>query len=109
MSEIDRVIDGLNKISLIAQLRDKVRVAADAKRNRCGGCDHWMKSRQCPKERNVGGMSRGPSCDDLACSSFSITAREIETRSRRAGEAISFAEQHGLPVPTYLAATPSTN
>lgn len=109
MSGIDRVIDGLNKISLIAQLRDKVRVATDAKRNRCGGCDHWMKSRSCPKERNVGGMSRGPSCDAPACSSFSITTNEIETRSRRANEAVAFAEKHGLPVPDYLVSTPSTN
>lgn len=102
MSEIDRVIGGLEKLSAIAQLRDKVREATNAKRDRCGGCEHWMKSRSCPRERNVGGMSRGPSCDAPACSSFSITQREIEGRDRRANEAVAFAKRNGLPAPTYL-------
>lgn len=103
--QIDRVIDGLNKISAIAQLRDKVWEANNAKRDRCGGCEHWMKSIDCPRERNVGGMSRGPSCDAAVCSSFSITKREIENRARWANEAIAFAEANDLPSPTHLLPT----
>jgi hypothetical protein len=41
---------------------------------RCGDCNNWMKSRQCPRERNVGGMSRGPSCESLICPSFEIAS-----------------------------------
>jgi hypothetical protein len=29
-----------------------------------------MKSRECPREHNVNGMSRGPSCNALACDKF---------------------------------------
>jgi hypothetical protein len=37
---------------------------------KCGDCDKWMKSRECPRERNVNGMSRGPSCNDYQCDAF---------------------------------------
>lgn len=37
---------------------------------RCGECDKWMKSRECPRERNVNGWYRGPSCDDAPCNQF---------------------------------------
>lgn len=39
-------------------------------KNRCGDCAKWMKSRECPRERNVKGMSRGPSCNDYPCDQF---------------------------------------
>lgn len=37
---------------------------------KCGECSYWMKSAFCPREHNVKGMSRGPSCADSACSKF---------------------------------------
>jgi hypothetical protein len=37
---------------------------------RCGHCVHWMKSRECPRETNVKGWNRGPSCDALPCDKF---------------------------------------
>jgi hypothetical protein len=37
---------------------------------RCGDCTKWMKSRECPRERNVGGMSRGPSWEEYQCAAF---------------------------------------
>jgi hypothetical protein len=40
---------------------------------RCGSCNHWMKSRECPREHNVKGMSRGPSADASTCSKFDGT------------------------------------
>lgn len=46
---------------------------------RCGDCDKWMKSRQCPKEYNVNGRNRGPSCNDHKCSQF-IEATSASTR-----------------------------
>ena len=36
----------------------------------CGSCDKWMKSSLCPRERNINGYSRGPSCADLKCDQF---------------------------------------
>jgi len=37
---------------------------------RCGDCDFWMKSSLCPKEHNVRGYSKGPSCDAFPCDKF---------------------------------------
>lgn len=50
--------------------RDRINQIEHALRERCGNCDHWMKSSQCPRERNVNGYSRGPSCDELPCTKF---------------------------------------
>lgn len=37
---------------------------------KCGNCDHWMKSSQCPQERNVNGRRSGPSMNGFACAKF---------------------------------------
>ena len=47
-------------------------------RPRCGECEHWMKSRECPREHNVGGFSRGPSMADPTCPQFLIDHRSAE-------------------------------
>lgn len=55
----------------------------------CGGCTKWMKSRACPRERNVNGWNRGPSSRDRICGQF------VETRSsaeRRAANTEKLAE-----------------
>lgn len=46
----------------------KVSIASIGKR--CGDCDKWMKSRQCPMERNVNGRSQGPSSEGRICRQF---------------------------------------
>ena len=104
LTNIDRAIDGLQRISLMAQLRDKVSIALAAGKPRCGNCYYWMKSRDCPHEHNVGGMSRGPSADALTCSKFKITQRAVDLRAKRIREAVEFANRYGLPIPTFLAA-----
>lgn len=43
----------------------------------CGSCDKWMKSRECPREKNVNGMSRGPSCKSLTCGQFVWAASSL--------------------------------
>lgn len=48
--------------------------------NRCGDCTKWMKSRECPAERNVGGMSRGPSAGSMKCGAYVETARATKRR-----------------------------
>jgi hypothetical protein len=40
----------------------------------CGSCDHWAKSRECPKEHNVKGISRGPSMNGMPCEKFKGTS-----------------------------------
>ena len=42
---------------------------------RCGSCYFWMKSRDCPRERNVDGMSRGPSVGSMKCDKFQMDPR----------------------------------
>ena len=37
---------------------------------RCGDCYLWMKSGQCPQERNVGGWNKGPSMNGSICERF---------------------------------------
>jgi hypothetical protein len=103
MDEFDQIATGLNRISLLAQLRDKVAIAQVASRTRCGDCQHWMKSRSCPAERNVGGMSRGPSADAPTCGKFAIASASIALRNQRIEEAVAFAKNHGLPIPEGLA------
>jgi hypothetical protein len=36
----------------------------------CGDCDNWMKSSECPAEKNVNGRNHGPSCNAPKCSQF---------------------------------------
>lgn len=107
MSEIDSIISGINRISLLAQLRDKVWYANDAHRDRCGSCFFWMKSRDCPREKNVGGMSRGPSCNERVCPKFKITQGAIDQRLRLMAEALDFARKHDLPIPGAMLAARS--
>lgn len=49
--------------------------------SRCGDCNKWMKSRECPREKNVNGRNRGPSCNDFKCSQF---VEEHHATKRRA-------------------------
>jgi len=100
--DFSRICNALGKISLLAQLRDKVRYALEAHNKRCGQCDHWMKSRECPREHNVKGFSRGPSSGDPICGKFSITKSALDIQKSRALEAIEFAKEHDLPIPDHL-------
>ena len=76
--------DSMHKAIKTKELRRKIAGIG----SRCGDCNHWMKSRTCPRERNVGGMSRGPSCDDVVmnCAVFVIKPAAIERRARLSAE-----------------------
>jgi hypothetical protein len=100
--DFKKICDAFAGLSNIARLRDKVAIATRAHDKRCGNCIHWMKSRSCPRENNIDGMSRGPSCDDPVCSKFSITKTAIENQKRCIHEAINFAKENDLPIPDYL-------
>lgn len=48
---------------------------------RCGNCYWWVKSRDCPREHNVNGQTRGPSCDGMPCHKFQESSRVAELRT----------------------------
>ncbi len=99
MADIDNIISGLDRISKIAHLKDKVMEARFSARLRCGVCYFWMKSRDCPRERNVDGMSRGPSCEAPICGKFQQTNSSLEIIARKQQEANNFAARYDLPLP----------
>lgn len=78
---VDRLFDGLSKLSELVQKNDRVRrLRADlaAVGTTCGDCALWMK-RACPKEVNVNGRNKGPSCAAPRCSAYS-EAPSVEKR-----------------------------
>lgn len=77
MSEADAIFGAFNKFSeqvhgIDLQRKHMQHLRERAQKN-CGHCYWWMKSRDCPREKNVGGMSRGPSCSGLPCEKFRST------------------------------------
>ena len=56
----------------------------DNARQECGNCDKWMKSRQCPRERNVSGRQRGPSMSAPTCNQYVEKTSVQEWRDRAA-------------------------
>jgi hypothetical protein len=75
--------DWAAKLSAHTQRMHKMRqLQADIGRvgTRCGDCDKWMKSRLCPKEKNVNGRNHGPSCDTPKCGQF--VEEKFATRRR---------------------------
>ena len=62
------------------ELRAELRVIGTV----CGDCDNWMKSRLCPRERNINGRNHGPSMNELVsgCKSFIESLAETERRDK---------------------------
>lgn len=57
-------------MSEVIKVGYEISVALASALPRCGECYYWMKSRECPREHNVRGMSRGPSSGDATCAKF---------------------------------------
>ncbi len=71
-----RMSEAMHRVHKIRDLQNGIaRVGT-----RCGDCDKWMKSSQCPAEKNVNGMSRGPSSEAFKCSQFVETATASKRR-----------------------------
>ncbi|MEE4332271.1 hypothetical protein V2J70_02120 [Pseudomonas alliivorans] len=77
--QFDKLFDALGKAGHLAYLkRERARINSEA-RPKCGNCSFWMKSRECPAEKNVSGQSRGPSCEGFACQKFEMSAGSQRT------------------------------
>jgi hypothetical protein len=75
-----RFSQAVHRQARIAELGAQIRKVT------CGDCSRWMKSRECPRERNVNGWNRGPSCEDLPCGIFSESASSTKLRDERRSE-----------------------
>lgn len=85
-----RFSEHVHRVNRIAELtRDIARVGT-----RCGDCDKWMKSRECPREHNANGKTRGPSMDGLTCVKF------VEDRFATKHRAELQAKLHALNPPS---------
>lgn len=77
LNEVEAIVDALIQASRAVIREDQRRAELhrlwDASRSRCGNCFFWMKSSLCPKEHNVNGYARGPSCNGMACEKFERT------------------------------------
>lgn len=91
------VWDWAAEFSAHTQRLDKMRrLRADISRlnSVCGSCHFWMKSRECPKEKNVNGYSRGPSSESPKCGQFAMTQSAAKLRDERQAELDAVVAAH---------------
>ncbi len=69
----------------------KLRARISTIGNECGDCDKWMKSSLCPREKNVNGRNKGPSCGAYICGQFVETASATKRRQDLSAELAAFA------------------
>lgn len=86
--EVNDILSGFQRLSLINQLTDKIVYLERWINKRCGNCEKWM-NRNCPKERNVNGYNRGPSCDDYGCELFILKGIQIEYYNKECQDILS--------------------
>lgn len=70
---VKMIFDVLNEESRRYHLKIKIKELENkinSLNTACGHCDKWMKSQECPKERNVNGRQKGPSIGDPRCDEF---------------------------------------
>ena len=84
--DFERFADALGRISRLQHIERLKREADQTDRRRCGNCTKWMKSRICPKEKNVNGYSKGPSSEAAACSEFEIEQWVVDLKAKRMAE-----------------------
>ena len=76
MKEMDDILDGVMRLSEVSSRVHMLSIEQDKlnmlERKVCGNCFYWMKSRLCPREANVKGMTRGPSSSGSPCEKFAM-------------------------------------
>ena len=96
-AEIERLFDGLELYSQQIFLNDQLKNVADACRDECGSCIFWMR-KGCPKEKNINGISRGPSCCSPPCEKFQLNPIHAEIRIDKFAEMQAKSNQLGMTV-----------
>src|SRR6185312_17104093 len=98
MSEqfFDALVEATGRVAALMVLQDKLNEMHRTDKKCCGNCEHWMKSSECPAERNIGGYTRGPSCDDFTCDQYLLKPWVIELKNKRKADCISFALEHKI-------------
>lgn len=102
--DLRAVLNGLvradARLSQLTHFRERLAEARQTDRRRCGNCDHWMKSKVCPREVYVfqAGGYRGPSCFDHACEKFSLKQSAADLKAERMAALERDMEAAGIPV-----------
>lgn len=82
---LDRFIH-ITGLQMKAQVEiDHARYAEEMAKKRCGNCDKWMKSRECPQEKSsMTGYSKGPNMNGFPCSEFveSVGVQELRDKAK---------------------------
>lgn len=73
----DAILRFDTEIQRIAAERNRRAELRRQARKTCGACHFWMKSQECPRERNVNGWNRGPSSGDVPCGRFQSNAHHV--------------------------------
>lgn len=83
----EKFSDFVHRQAAIAQLQREIF------RRECGDCEAWM-TRGCPREghNNRTGMSNGPSCGALPCSSYAETDASTKLRAKKTQQLIQLQE-----------------
>ena len=85
-NEALEAVEPFLRLGRLADFNNELQHIKSIKSRRCGSCFWWMKSRDCPRERNVNGYSRGPSMNStiaLRCSKYQLaplSKQNYETR-----------------------------
>lgn len=84
--DVGRTVSAFSRASRLVDLNSKFAAAQLLDKRECGNCYFWMKSRECPREKNVKGYSRGPSCSGFACDKFQVTNSAVALKEKRLAE-----------------------
>lgn len=70
------MINASTRLEAIAEYKVRC-VNLRNQKGKCGTCFWWMKSDYCPREKNVNGRNKGPSCEALVmnCPQFYLDPR----------------------------------
>lgn len=99
--EVERALAPFERMSRIADLQAELRQVSQDGSRRCGNCFWWMKSNDCPQERNVNGYSRGPNCNSsraITCNKYEQTQRSRGLFESRMGELKQKADALGVDI-----------
>lgn len=82
--DIRNLFGAFERVAVAVQMDEKkreLRVKLHRIGTTCGDCSKWMKSSQCPAERNVNGRNVGPSMNAPRCAAFNESSEATTSRA----------------------------